>query len=175
VRIPALPAGKRPNFIVVLTDDQGYDDMGWHQPQQPGGKPQWVSTPNLDRFMQQSMEFRNFYVSPMCSQSRAELLTGRTYQRTGTMLINGGMQGAGTHAVATSGSSSSNSSSDNIGACSMAMHCTRVVCLQQQAAEQLQQKIDLVYHTYARQHAGLMNGKLLHQSSQPDGSHTQQV
>ena len=90
VRIQALPSGKRPNFIVVLTDDQGYDDVGAHQPQQPGGKPQWVSTPNLDRFMQQSMEFRNFYVSPMCSQSRAELLTGRDYQRTGTMLINGG-------------------------------------------------------------------------------------
>jgi len=90
VRIPALPAGQRPNFIVVLTDDQGFDDVGLHQPQQPGGKPQWVSTPNLDRFMQQSMEFRNFYVSPMCSQSRAELLTGRDYQRTGTMLINGG-------------------------------------------------------------------------------------
>lgn len=90
VRIPALPSGQRPNFIVVLTDDQGFDDVGIHQPQQPGGKPQWVSTPNLDKFMQQALEFRNFYVSPMCSQSRAELLTGRTYQRTGTMLINGG-------------------------------------------------------------------------------------
>lgn len=90
VRIPPLPSGQRPNFIVVLTDDQGFDDLGAHQPQQPGGRPQWVSTPNLDKFMQQSMEFRNFYVSPMCSQSRAELLTGRSYQRTGTMLINGG-------------------------------------------------------------------------------------
>jgi arylsulfatase A-like enzyme len=90
MRIPGLAQGKRPNFIVVLTDDQGFDDIGLHQPQQPGGRPQWVSTPNLDKFLQQSMEFRNFYVSPMCSQSRAELLTGRSYQRTGTMLINGG-------------------------------------------------------------------------------------
>lgn len=90
MRIPGLAPGKRPNFIVVLTDDQGFDDIGLHQPQQPGGRPQWVSTPNLDKFLQQSMEFRNFYVSPMCSQSRAELLTGRSYQRTGTMLINGG-------------------------------------------------------------------------------------
>jgi hypothetical protein len=90
VRIPPLPSGQRPNFIVVLTDDQGFDDLGAHQPQQPGGRPQWVSTPNLDKFLSQSMEFRNFYVSPMCSQSRAELLTGRSYQRTGTMLINGG-------------------------------------------------------------------------------------
>lgn len=95
IRIPALPSGQKPNFIVVLTDDQGFDDLGLHQPQQPGGKPQWVSTPNLDKFMQQSMEFRNFYVSPMCSQSRAELLTGRAYQRTGTMLINGGALGGG--------------------------------------------------------------------------------
>lgn len=74
----------------MLTDDQGYDDIGAHQPQQPGSRPQWVSTPNLDKFIQQSMEFKNFYVAPMCSQSRAELLTGRLYPRTGTMLINGG-------------------------------------------------------------------------------------
>lgn len=88
--ISPLPAGKRPNFIIILTDDQGYDDIGLHQPQKPGGKPTWVNTPNIDKFMQHATEFDNFYVTPMCSQSRAALLTGRDYARTGTMLINGG-------------------------------------------------------------------------------------
>lgn len=90
VEIPALLGGKKPNFIIVLTDDQGYDDIGLHQPQKPGGKPTWVNTPNLDNFIKHSTEFDNFYVAPMCSQSRAMLLTGRDFPRTGTMLINGG-------------------------------------------------------------------------------------
>lgn len=90
VRIPPLDGSRKPNFIIILTDDQGYDDLGIHQPQRPDGKPTWVNTPNQDRFFRRGMEFSNFYVSPMCSQSRAMLLTGRDYQRTGTMLINGG-------------------------------------------------------------------------------------
>lgn len=44
----------------------------------------------LRRFIMQGTEFDNFYVAPMCSQSRAALLTGRDFARTGTMLINGG-------------------------------------------------------------------------------------
>ncbi len=95
--IPALPAARggasgqaRPNFIVILTDDQGWDDIGLHQPQKPGSRPTWVNTPHLDAFLRQATEFDNFYVTPMCSQTRAELLTGRDYPRTGTMLINGG-------------------------------------------------------------------------------------
>jgi arylsulfatase A-like enzyme len=90
MRIKPLPPSKRPNFIIVLTDDQGYDDIGLHQPHAPREAPKWVSTPHMDKFMRQSLEFTNFYVAPMCAQSRAELLTGRAYQRTGTMLINGG-------------------------------------------------------------------------------------
>lgn len=88
VRIP--PTSKKPNFIIILTDDQGYDDIGLHQPQKPGGKPTWVNTPNLDKFIKQGVMFSNFYVAPMCSQTRSMLLTGRDFPRTGTMLINGG-------------------------------------------------------------------------------------
>ncbi|KAF6259251.1 alkaline-phosphatase-like protein [Scenedesmus sp. NREL 46B-D3] len=85
-----LPSSRKPNFIIILTDDQGYDDIGLHQPQKPGSRPTWVQTPNLDKFIQGATEFDNFYVAPMCSQSRAALLTGRDFVRTGTMLINGG-------------------------------------------------------------------------------------
>jgi arylsulfatase A-like enzyme len=42
------------------------------------------------RFILGATEFDNFYVAPMCSQTRAALLTGRDFARTGTMLINGG-------------------------------------------------------------------------------------
>jgi arylsulfatase A-like enzyme len=50
--------------------------------------PDFIKTPNMDRFLEQSTRFDNFYVAPMCSQSRASLLTGRDFARTGTMLVN---------------------------------------------------------------------------------------
>ena len=49
-----------------------------------------MRTPNLDQFLETATQFDNFYVTPMCSHSRAALLTGRDYARTGTMLVNGG-------------------------------------------------------------------------------------
>jgi hypothetical protein len=85
-----MPPGKKPNIIIILVDDMGFDDIAMHHPEvRPNGEPRYLSTPNLDRLMRMSKEFRNFYVTPMCSQSRAELLTGRDYIRTGTLLVNG--------------------------------------------------------------------------------------
>lgn len=81
--IPALPAGQKPNFIVILTDDQGWDDIGLHN-------PNYVNTPNLDRFIKGGTFFSNFYVTPQCAQTRAALMTGRQYPRTGTMLVHAG-------------------------------------------------------------------------------------
>lgn len=93
VSIQQLPQDGRPNFIVILTDDQGWDDIGLHHPEEPGSRPNFVNTPNLDKFLLTSKQFDNFYVAPMCSQSRAALLTGRDYPHTGTMLVNGGDTG----------------------------------------------------------------------------------
>jgi hypothetical protein len=90
VPIPPLKASERPNFIIILTDDQGWDDISLHHPQKPDGRPEFVRTPNLDRFIQRGTLFDNYYVSPMCSHSRAALLTGREYPKSGTMLVNGG-------------------------------------------------------------------------------------
>ena len=67
---------KRPNVILVMTDDQGYGDLGKH------GNPH-LQTPNLDRLYNQSVRLTNFHVSPTCSPSRASLLTGRYNTRTG--------------------------------------------------------------------------------------------
>ena len=67
---------RRPNIVLIMTDDQGTADLGYH------GNPH-VRTPNLDRLAQQSVEFTNFLVSPLCAPTRASLLTGRDYYRTG--------------------------------------------------------------------------------------------
>lgn len=61
---------KRPNVVVIITDDQGYGDIGAH------GNPV-LKTPHLDRLHAQSARFTNFLVSPTCSPTRAALLTGR--------------------------------------------------------------------------------------------------
>ncbi|WP_296704207.1 arylsulfatase [Algoriphagus sp.] len=65
-----------PNVIVIITDDQGYGDFGFT------GNPH-VSTPTLDKLAQQSIEFTNFYVSPVCAPTRSSLMTGRYSLRTG--------------------------------------------------------------------------------------------
>jgi len=69
-------AGRRPNVVLILTDDQGYGDLARH------GNPV-VKTPNLDRLHDESARFIDFTVSPTCSPTRAALMTGRHEFRNG--------------------------------------------------------------------------------------------
>lgn len=68
-------AGNRPNIIVILTDDLAYSDIGVY-----GGE---ISTPNLDALAKRGTAFTSFRTTPMCSPSRATLLTGQDQHRTG--------------------------------------------------------------------------------------------
>lgn len=72
----ASAAETKPNILFILTDDQGYGDLGKH------GHP-LLKTPNLDRLHDESVRFDNFYVSPSCSPTRAALLTGMHEFRSG--------------------------------------------------------------------------------------------
>ncbi len=76
-------SAKRPNIILIMTDDQGFGDVGFH------GNDE-LSTPNLDRLASESAEFTNFYVQPLCTPTRAALLTGRYPERTGAVEVNYG-------------------------------------------------------------------------------------
>src|SRR5690606_24715829 len=67
----------RPNFLVILADDLGYGDLACY------GHPT-IRTPALDRLATQGARFTSFYAAaPVCSPSRAGLLTGRNPNRTG--------------------------------------------------------------------------------------------
>ena len=75
---------QKPNIILIITDDQGYGDIGYN------GNSH-IKTPNLDLLATNSMRFNNFYVSPVCAPTRSSLLTGRYSLRTGvTDTYNGG-------------------------------------------------------------------------------------
>src|SRR5947209_16839339 len=73
----SLHAAKQPNIIIILADDMGYGDLSCY------GHPS-IHTPNLDRMAAEGMRFTDFYVAaPVCTPSRAALMTGRLPIRTG--------------------------------------------------------------------------------------------
>ncbi len=75
-----LSAAEKPNILVILTDDQGYADVGFHD--FPASRQ--ALTPNLDRLAGEGIAFRNGYVAcSTCGPSRQSLLTGRTSSRFG--------------------------------------------------------------------------------------------
>jgi arylsulfatase A-like enzyme len=73
----SLPAAEspRPNIIYVLADDLGYTDVGWHGDQ--------IKTPHLDKLAMEGARLEAFYVQPVCSPTRAALMTGRYPMRHG--------------------------------------------------------------------------------------------
>ncbi|TDH05449.1 hypothetical protein EPR50_G00122340 [Perca flavescens] len=65
----------QPHIIFILTDDQGFNDIGYHNPT--------IKTPTLDKLAAEGVTLENYYVQPICTPSRSQLLTGRYQIHTG--------------------------------------------------------------------------------------------
>jgi arylsulfatase len=76
-------AAKRPNVLIVMTDDQGLGDFSFT------GNPV-LKTPHLDAFARQSVRFTDFHVSPMCTPTRGQLMTGLAALRNGATSVTAG-------------------------------------------------------------------------------------
>ncbi|CAA6691742.1 MULTISPECIES: sulfatase-like hydrolase/transferase [unclassified Lentimonas] len=79
----AVTHAARPNVILVMTDDQGYGDLGCH------GNP-ILKTPEIDKLHDEGIRFTDFHVSPFCTPSRASLMTGHHAGRSGAFRTTGG-------------------------------------------------------------------------------------
>ena len=75
-RAASTPAAPRPNVLLIVTDDQGPWDLG------SAGNPH-LDTPHLDALAREGVSFARYYVAPVCSPTRAGLMTGRYAFRTG--------------------------------------------------------------------------------------------
>ena len=71
-------ATDRPNIVLVMTDDQGFGDLGVQGNEN-------IKTPNIDRFAKRGVELTRFYCSPVCAPTRASLMTGRYFYRSGVV------------------------------------------------------------------------------------------
>jgi arylsulfatase A-like enzyme len=73
----------RPNVVLIVSDDQGYGDFSAH------GNPV-LKTPNLDKLRGESVRFSDFHVAPMCTPTRAQLMTGQDALRNGATSVTAG-------------------------------------------------------------------------------------
>jgi len=69
-------AGARPNVVLIITDDQGYGDVGAHG-------NEMIVTPHMDKLWSQSVRLTDFHVDPTCAPTRSALMSGRYSNRTG--------------------------------------------------------------------------------------------
>ena len=76
--LPSESADERPNIVLIMTDDQGWAQLGVHG-------DEVLRTPHLDKLAGESVEMTRFYVSPVCAPTRAALMTGRYNYRTGVV------------------------------------------------------------------------------------------
>lgn len=78
--VPKVYADERPNIVIMMTDDQGYGDIGSHN------NP-YLKTPNIERIAAEGLEMTHLITYPNCSATRAGLMTGRYPYRTGVTAV----------------------------------------------------------------------------------------
>jgi arylsulfatase A-like enzyme len=83
--LAAQPPPKRPNVVVILTDDQGWGDLSLH------GNSN-LATPQIDSIGLAGAQFERFYVCAVCAPTRAEFLTGRYHPRAGVRGVSTGQE-----------------------------------------------------------------------------------
>ncbi|MEV4381276.1 arylsulfatase [Streptosporangium sp. NPDC049644] len=77
---PETPShSNRPNIVVIVLDDTGFADLGCYGSE--------IRTPNIDRLASDGLRFRNFHTTPLCSPTRAALLTGRNSHNVGMRFL----------------------------------------------------------------------------------------
>ena len=72
-----LAADLSPNVVIILADDLGWNDVGYHGSE--------IATPHLDQLAARGVELDRFYVQPTCSPTRASLMTGKAAMRLGVL------------------------------------------------------------------------------------------
>ncbi|XP_041368945.1 arylsulfatase J-like [Gigantopelta aegis] len=73
--IHSVHTDKRPNIVFVLADDYGFHDIGYHGSE--------IKTPHLDKLAAEGVKLENYYVQPICTPSRSQLMSGRYQIHTG--------------------------------------------------------------------------------------------
>jgi arylsulfatase len=82
---------KKPNIILMMSDDTGWGDLGVYG----GGDGRGHATPSLDRMAKEGIQFWSFYGQPSCTPGRAAAQTGRIPNRSGMTTVSGQGQGGG--------------------------------------------------------------------------------
>ncbi len=70
-----LEGASKPHIVLFVSDDMGWNEVGFH-----GSK---IDTPNIDKLAKDGLQLDRFYVHPICSPTRAALMTGRVPARMG--------------------------------------------------------------------------------------------
>ncbi|MDD3311377.1 arylsulfatase [Pseudodesulfovibrio sp.] len=84
-------AAKKPNIVLIVSDDTGYGDLGAYG----GGAGRGMPTPNFDRMADEGMTMFSFYAQPSCTPGRAAMQTGRIPNRSGMTTVAFQGQGGG--------------------------------------------------------------------------------